>query len=97
MSKNEQAINAEMCGQEFTFNVKRDDYNKFINSTTQNSKVAPCHNFLMGTVDQTQRATLKALLKENPGSEVQLASAVMEEYTPDLGIVAKKSSNAQSE
>ena len=97
MSKNQQVICAEMCGQEFTFKVNRDDYNKYINSTTQNSKVAPCHNFLMNTVDEKQRATLKSLRAEHVGSEVQLASAVLEEYTPDLGIVAKKSSNAQSE
>lgn len=97
MSKNEQVIHAEMCGNDFTFTINRDDYNKYINGTTQNNKVAPCHNFLMTTVDQKQKATLKALLAEHVGSEVQLASAVLEEYTPDLGIVVKKSSNAQSE
>lgn len=97
MSKNEQIISAEMCGNEFKFTVKRDDYNKYINTTTPSNKVAPCHNFLMTTVADTQRATLKALLAEHAGSEVQLASAVLEEYTPDLGITAKKLSSAPSE
>ena len=97
MSKNEQVIGAEMCGQDFTFKVNRDAYNKYINSTTPNNKVAPCHNFLMNTVIETQRATLKGLLAEHVGSEVLLAGAVLEEYTPDLGITAKKLSNAQSE
>lgn len=97
MNQNEQVISAEMCGQEFTFTINREKYNKYINATTQNNKVAPCHNLLMTTVDERQRATLKQLLAEKAGSEVQLASAVLEEYTPDLGIVAKKSSNAQSE
>jgi hypothetical protein len=97
MSKNEQVINAEMCGNDFTFTINREDYNKYINATTQNNKVAPCHNLLMTTIDPKQKATLKTLLAENVGSEVQLASAVLEEYTPDLGIVVKKSSSAHSE
>lgn len=95
--KNQQTLSAEIAGNEFTFVINRDDYNKYINSITQNSKVAPSHNFLMTTVDQKDKATLKQVLKDNPGAEVQLAGAVLEEYTPDLAIVVKKSSSAQSE
>ncbi|UUA73101.1 putative phage tail assembly chaperone [Cellvibrio sp. QJXJ] len=79
------------------FDIGRDDYNKYVNSVTQNSKVAPSHNFLMTTVNEKQRAELREFLKNTPGAEVQLAGALLEEYTPDLGIVVKKSSSALSE
>lgn len=92
---NEKKITLEVKGVDFTFNVNRTEYNKYINSITQNNKVAPSHNFLMGTVDETERATLREYLKNTPASEVTLAGHVLEEYTPDLGIVVKKSSNAQ--
>jgi hypothetical protein len=94
---NEKKITLEVKGVDFTFNVNRTEYNKYINSITQNSKVAPSHNFLMCTVDETQRATLRDFLKDTPASEVSIAGQVLEEYTPDLGIVVKKSSSAQSE
>jgi hypothetical protein len=94
---NEKKITFDVLGRDFTFSVTRAEYNKYINSISQNSKVAPSHNFLMGTVMDTERATLREFLKETPGSEVTIASAVLEEYTPDLNIVVKKSSSAQSE
>ena len=97
MSQNEQTLVADIAGTDFSFTVKRDDYNKYINSVTQNNKVAPSHNFLMTTVDEKQKASLKQLLASTPGAEVQIASAVLEEYTPDLAIVVKKSSSVQAD
>ncbi len=93
---NEQVLTAEIGGQELSFSVARDDYNRYINSVTPTNKVQPSHNFLMTTINEQQRATLKELLAKNPGAEVQLASALLEEYTPDLQIVVKKSSSVQN-
>jgi hypothetical protein len=95
--KNEETLTADVCGKTLSFRIGRADYNKYINSVTQKDKVAPSHNFLMQTVTPESAADLKKILEENPGADVQLASAVLEEYTPDLGIVVKKSSSAQSE
>lgn len=95
--KNFQRLDVEVNDSTVSFNVGRDDYNKYINSVTQNNKVAPSHNFLMQTVDGQHKETLKEILADSPGSEVQLAGAILEQYTPDLGIVVKKSSSAQSE
>lgn len=97
MSQNEQTLTAEVRGTKFKFNVTRDDYNRYINNVTQKEKIAPSFNFLMSTIDQLQKAELKALLSDIPGSEVQIAGALLEEYTPDLEIVVKKSSSAQTE
>ena len=79
------------------FDIGREDYNKYINSITQSNKVAPSHNFLMATVNENQKATLREFLDNTPGAEVQLAGALLEEYTPDLSFVVKKSSSAHSE
>ncbi|WP_445357283.1 putative phage tail assembly chaperone [Microbulbifer sp. ANSA002] len=88
--KNTQVIEVTAREKEFVFNVTRSDYNKYINSVTPNSKVAPSHNFLVNTVQAEDKSALVDLLKVSPGAEVQIAGAVLEEYTPDLGITAKK-------
>ena len=93
--KNGQTLVAEILGKTLNFDVGRDDYNKYINAVTAKDKIAPSHNFLTQTVVAEDAETLKKILADNPGAEVQLASALLEEYTPDLGIVVKKSSAAQ--
>jgi len=87
---NAQTIDITMGDTEFTFNVTREKYNKYLNAVTQSSKVAPSYNFLTTTVESEQQKDLMKFLQTTPGSEVQMAGAVLEEYTPDLGIVAKK-------
>ncbi|MDG9666726.1 putative phage tail assembly chaperone [Hahella sp. CR1] len=87
-----QLIDVSAAGQDFSFNVTREAYNKYVNAVTPTNKIAPSHNFLVGTVAQEQRDALVKLIRDTPGAEVQLAGAVLEEYTPDLGIVAKKRS-----
>lgn len=95
--KNGEVLTVTVGATDIEFDIGRDDYNKYINSVTQNNKIAPSHNFLMSTVNEKQKAALREILEQTPGSEVQLAGAILEEYTPDLGIVVKKSSSAQSE
>lgn len=92
VKKNSQTLIATILGNDYEFVVGRDDYNKYINSVTAKEKVAPSHNFLMQTVSPASLEQLKKVLEENPGAEVQIASAILEDYTPDLGIVVKKSS-----
>jgi hypothetical protein len=90
--KNGQVLTVPLNEKDVSFDIGRDDYNKYINSVTQNNKVAPSHNFLMSTVDETQKGVLREFLEQHPGSEVQLAGALLETYTPDLSFVVKKSS-----
>lgn len=97
MSNNEQKFEIEAAGKKFKFTVGRDTYNKYINSMNTKDKVAPSHNFLMSIIDDTQRAELRQVLKENAGSEIEIAGAIYEAYTPDLGIVVKKLSSEPSE
>lgn len=87
---NEQEIELEAGGKDFTFTVTRESYNRYINSITPANKVAPSHNFLMDCVNEDSRASLRELLENTPGAEVQMGGAVIEEYTPDLALVVKK-------
>ena len=90
VEKNVQEIELEAGGKDFTFTVTRESYNRYINSVTAANKVAPSHNFLMDCVNDDSRTSLRELLQISPGGEVQMAAAVMEDYTPDLAIVVKK-------
>lgn len=84
-------ITLEVGDQEFTFQMTPQVVTKYFNATTQANKVAPANNLLIGTVKQEERATLKPLLA-NPVTVMELAGALLEEYSPDIDIIVKKSS-----
>ena len=84
-------ITMEIGDCEFTFHLTPQDVTKYFNSTTNNNKVAPANNLLVSTVKQEERATLKPLLA-NPVTVMELAGALLEEYSPDIDIIVKKSS-----
>lgn len=90
--KTGQEVELQVADKDFTFIVTRQAYNKFINSTTQVNKVAPMTNFLTTTVKPSQREELLALLQESAGADMQIGGALLEGYTPDLGVVVKKRS-----
>ena len=76
---------------EFTFDLTPQDVTKYFNALTQTNKVAPANNLLVSTVKQEQRAAMKPLLA-NPVTVMQLAGALLEEYSPDVEISVKKPS-----
>jgi len=84
-------ITLEIGDREFTFHLTPQDVTKYFNATTQSNKVAPANNLLVSTVKQEERASLKPLLA-NPVTVMELAGALLEEYSPDIEIIVKKSS-----
>ena len=84
-------ITMEIGDREFTFHLTPQDVTKYFNSTTNNNPVAPANNLLVSTVKQEERASLKPLLA-NPVTVMELAGALLEEYSPDIDIIVKKSS-----
>jgi hypothetical protein len=84
-------ITLEIGDREFTFHLTPQDVTKYFNATTQSNKVAPANNLLVSTVKQEERASLKPLLA-NPVTVMELAGALLEEYSPDIDIIVKKSS-----
>ena len=84
-------ITLEMGNLELTFHLTPQDVTKYFNATTQANKVAPAHNLLMSTIKPEGKDDLKALL-ENPVTTMTIAGALLEEYSPNLDIIVKKSS-----
>ncbi len=84
-------ITLEFADKEFTFRLTPQDVTKYFNATTQANKVAPANNLLITTVKQEERASLKPFLA-NPVTVMELAGALLEEYSPDIDIIVKKSS-----
>lgn len=84
-------ITLEVGKDEFVFHLTPADVTKYFNATTNSNKVAPANNLLVNTVQQDQRAALKPLLG-NPITVMELAGALLEEYSPNVEIVVKKSS-----
>ena len=84
-------ITLEIGDREFTFHLTPQDVTKYFNSTTNNNKVAPANNLLVSTVKQEERASLKPFLV-NPVTVMELAGTLLEEYSPDIDIIVKKSS-----
>ena len=88
-------ITLEVGDKEFTFSMTPQDVTKYFNSTTNNNKVAPANNLLMTTVKQDEKASLKPFLA-NPVTVMELAGALLEEYSPDIDVIVKKSSSTLS-
>jgi hypothetical protein len=89
-------ITLEVGDKEFTFTLTPADVSKYFNNLNANNKVAPANNLLTQTVKQEELASLRPLLK-NPVSVMQLAGALLEEYSPDLAITVKKPLTVQSD
>ncbi|SQF93840.1 Protein of uncharacterised function (DUF2765) [Paucimonas lemoignei] len=96
MSEVNRDITLEFADKEFTFRMTPQDVTKYFNSMTNSNKVAPSRNLLMTTVDQLEKASLKPFL-ENPSTVMELASALLEEYSPDIDIIVKKPSSTLSD
>ena len=84
-------ITLEVAGQDFEFAMDAALMTKYINGLTPANKVAPAHNLLMSSVNQEQKATLKPLLA-NPMTAIQIAGALIEEYSPTVEVTVKKRS-----
>ncbi|WP_456026757.1 putative phage tail assembly chaperone [Pseudomonas capeferrum] len=89
-------ITLEVGDKEFTFELTPQDVTKYFNAVTQTNKVAPANNLLVNTVKQEQRATLKPMLG-NPVLVMQLAGALLEEYSPDVEVTVKKPSTTPND
>jgi hypothetical protein len=79
-------------GQDLEFNVTVEDHNAYVNGMGMNNKVAPTRNLLMRTVAPDCKDTLKELLAENIGMDMQIGGALLEAYMPKAEILVGESS-----
>lgn len=78
-------------GKDFTFNVTAQDHSDFIDSAARGeSMTAAAHNFVVRTIDPSNKDEFKKLLENSPGAEIQIASSVKAEFSPVLEIAVKK-------
>jgi len=78
-------IKLKIDGKTVTFNVDAAAYDKYLNELMPNNKIAPARNFLLRTVAVDDREALKTVL-EKPAAGLQIASKLVEEFTPDIEI-----------
>jgi hypothetical protein len=76
---------------DFNFTLTAQDVTKYFNALTPTNKVAPGHNLLTSTVQADQKEALRPLLA-NPVMTMQIAGALLEEYSPDVEVTVKKPS-----
>lgn len=96
-NKNTQTICMNILGTEFTFNVGRQDFNRYINNISGKDKIAPSFNFVSAVVKEDQKQALVEIMQQNPGAEMKIAGEIYETYVPDLSIVVKQSSGLPTE
>ncbi|WP_416425764.1 putative phage tail assembly chaperone [Pseudomonas sp. App30] len=89
-------ITLQVGESEFTFGLSPQDVAKYFNAVTPTNKVAPSNNLLTTTVKAEQLAALRPLLG-NPVLTMQIAGALLEDYSPDIEVVVKKPSAAPSD
>ncbi|MFC3939166.1 hypothetical protein CCU68_22060 [Pseudomonas gingeri NCPPB 3146 = LMG 5327] len=89
-------ITLEVGAKDFTFTLTPQDISKYFNAMTANNKVAPSNNLLINTVKPAERADLKVVLA-NPVMVMQIAGALLEEYSPDVEIIVKKPSTTPND
>lgn len=71
------------------FAVELSDYNRYVNELTPYNKVAPARNFLMRSVAPESKDALREIV-DLPGVGVQLVSALLDEFMPDVNITVGK-------
>ncbi len=86
-------ITLQIGESEFTFGLAPQDVTKYFNAVTPTNKVAPSNNLLTTTVRAEQLADLRPLLG-NPVLTLQIAGALLEDYSPDIEVIVKKPSVA---
>ncbi|WP_416041859.1 putative phage tail assembly chaperone [Edwardsiella ictaluri] len=82
-------ITLQIGEQELTFAPTPQAYDTLQNDFMPNNKVAPLKNYLRRIVINDHRQALDTLLQK-PGMPAAIASAVNDEYAPNIEIIVKK-------
>ncbi|ACR69440.1 hypothetical protein DBV23_15880 [Edwardsiella ictaluri] len=82
-------ITLQIGEQELTFAPTPQAYDTLQNDFMPNNKVAPLKNYLRRIVIKDHRQALDTLLQK-PGMPAAIASAVNDEYAPNIEIIVKK-------
>lgn len=76
---------------DFTFHVEVQNHSDFVDAAARGSSMtASAYNFVMRTIEPTQKEDLLKLLAASPGAELQIASELKADFSPVLEIAVKK-------
>ncbi|CAI2469914.1 Protein of uncharacterised function (DUF2765) [Serratia ficaria] len=78
----------DVAGVELVFEPTTTAYNKMVNETGMDNKVAPATNYLRRIVAAESKDALETFLKQ-PSAGMQIAAKVNERFTPELDIQVK--------
>jgi len=79
-------ITLTINGTAIRFDMTPELYNKYIDEVQSSKKVGPTKNLLTRAVHSEDKEALKVLMAM-PSSAMQIADALLEEYSPDIDIV----------
>ncbi|CAI1862246.1 MULTISPECIES: putative phage tail assembly chaperone [Serratia] len=77
-----------VAGVDMAFQPTITAYNKMVNETSMDNKVAPATNYLRRIVAAESKDALETFLKQ-PSAGMQIAAKVNERFTPELDIQIK--------
>ncbi|MGF1717816.1 putative phage tail assembly chaperone [Photobacterium chitinilyticum] len=83
-------ITLTVAGKELKFEPTEAAYNDCANSVAQGDVANANHNFVFETADEETKKALRELSKSNPGTAMQVAGVLMQQYAPKLDIKVKK-------
>ena len=78
-------ITLTINGAELRFDMTPEVYNKYIDEVQSTKKVGPTQNLLMRAINPEDKEALKSIIAM-PGAVMQVASSLIEKYSPDLNI-----------
>lgn len=81
-------VTLEVGKSAFDFQVGLAEFTAYQNEFMPNNKVAPSENFLMRCAHPEQKEAIAELCDQ--GLAIEMASAVAEEFKPDVAIKVKK-------
>lgn len=80
-----------IAGIEFKFNVTVQDHSDFVDAAARGESMsAAARNFVMRTVDESDKDEFRKLIDKSPGSELQIAGMLKGEFSPVLEMSIKK-------
>lgn len=81
-------ITLKINGKPLVFDMTMELYNKYTDEFMLNKKIGPSRNLLVRAVRPECKADLVEILDTVPGAVIHLSQEIIEQYMPDIEVVA---------
>ncbi|KLV07969.1 hypothetical protein C9I92_15070 [Photobacterium ganghwense] len=79
-----------IAGTDISFDPTPELYGEYMGQMAQGDLVDAAHNFVMQSASEDGKPALRELFDDNPGAPMQVAGALIKEYSPKVAISVKK-------